>query len=763
MENELNKIQGEIVKIYRPIDGEFGFNDFMPVSFLLKTKEGYFLCCGETTPIFIGENVILTGNITTSEKGKKMDFKTIQPDLFAKASQTKFLKFICGEGTYNRIYVSALINSGRTFRDRDAEESYVNNIIISYLQNENISALQSINGIGDKTAKKIVKKFQDNIGFEKIYNDLAEYGLSLKDCHKLWKSKELKKRFGSGEKIAEAVKKNPFKLMEYVEFSFNKCDLIYSKQPSSKYNANCRVLAAISYVLKEELSKGHTYCTKEILFNNVNSMLNVTFYNEKQPIDLMQIIECYSVLVKNGRVYEKENRIYLKYIFDEEEEVRNFVSNALKIERTNTSYQSKIEEYEKLKGIAFGREQKLAIENSMNSRVSVITGGPGTGKTSSLACIIKILLDSGIYEDEIALCAPTGKAAKRMMESINGQLGTSMVATTVHTLLEVNPENPDLETFVYNKDNKLRKRVIVVDEVSMLDLKMAFSLTTATMSSTKVIFVGDIEQLPPVGAGYFLRDIILSNIPTVKLLEVHRQKGDSTIISLSQRIRDEIIDYTDLSPKSDYRFVSMPPSASFEDKMKWLVNAFKKSVEKVGLDNTMILTPLKGEIIKKNIPKSQRFGGQQICLAVQEVLLPHKDDEPEFEKNGWIFRIGSKVIVTKNDNQKGIVNGEIGYIESIDIENKKIDVDFEGETVTLDEDNIENLKLAYAITVHKSQGSEWKNVIYCCFNETAMNKKPLVYTAITRAKQNLVIVGDQSTFLNCIHNKEEYRRSRILN
>ncbi len=759
-ENSIKMLQGEIFKIFHPANGDFGFEDFSYASFLLKTKDGVYLCCGETTPIFVGESVILKGDLSISEKGKKFNFSLLEADVSGTTNMTKYLKYICGKGTYDRLYVNIVLNSGRSFTSHDKEVDYVNDRLVSYLETENYSAFQNISGIGDKTAKRIVKKYKDNSGLEKIYKDLSIYGLSLKDCTKLAKSKDLKKRFGSN--IVEAIKKNPYKLMEYVEFSFSKCDIFYAKQ-GGKYDSNPRVLAAISYVLKAELAKGHTFCTKDVLFNNVNMMLDTQIFGQKIPVDLLQIINCYKILVKSGRVYEDNDRIYLKYIFDEEEAVREYVTTALKIDKTNVSYQSKIEEYETLKGIKFGREQKLAIENSMNSRVSVITGGPGTGKTSSLACIIKILLDSGIHEDEIALCAPTGKAAKRMMESINGQLGTEMVATTVHTLLEVNPENPDLETFFFNKDNKLRKRVIVVDEVSMLDLKMAYSLTSATMSTTKVIFVGDIEQLPPVGAGYFLRDIILSNIPTVKLLEVHRQKGDSTIISLSQRIRDEIIDYTDLSPKSDYRFVSMPPSASFEDKMKWLVNAFKKSVEKVGLDNTMILTPLKGETVKKNTPKSQRFGGQQICLAVQEVLLPHKDDEPEFEKNGWIFRIGSKVIVTKNDNQKGIVNGEIGYIESIDTENKKIDVDFEGETVTLDEDNIENLKLAYAITVHKSQGSEWKNVIYCCFGETAMNKKPLVYTAITRAKQNLVIVGDQTTFLNCIHNKEEYRRSRILN
>lgn len=764
MEETKTQIQGEIVKIFYPSNGEFGFDDFTYVSFLLKTAEGNCLCCGESIPIFVSENVILVGTLSRSSKGPKMDFSTIKIDLSDKASKTKYFKFICGNATYERIAEGIEEDSGRKFATLGQRNEYVNEKLKYYLDNENYAVLQSYNGVGDKTAKKIISKYQSNAGFEKMYNDLACYGLTLRDCSRLAKSQELKARFKTEDEIVKFIKKNPYRLMQYVDFSFNKCDIFHSKQ-GGKVDANPRILAALNYVVKMELAKGHTYSTKDTVLMLTNQMLDGTLYGVNHPIDISHIILCYNELIRvNALKEDKQGRIYLGYIYNMENYVRQFVFNALKYSPVEKNYLGFIEDYEKKNGIKFGREQKLAIENSLRNRVSVITGGPGTGKTSSLAAMIKILMDTEcLNENDIALCAPTGKAARRMMESINGALGTDMIATTIHTLLEVDPTSGNLESFVYNQNNKLYKKVIVVDEASMIDLKIAYSLLSAIKDTTKVIFVGDIEQLPPVGYGYFLRDIIESGIPCVKLLEIHRQKGDSTIIQLSQNIRDERLNFSDLFPKQDFRFVSLPTTYTYEEKMAWIVETFVKSMKKVGVDQTMVLTPLKGETIKKNNPKSKRFGGQQISLAIQDRILPHKDKEPEFEKNGWIFRLGSKVIVTKNDNSKGIVNGEIGYIEGIYLEDKKIDVDFDGKTVTLDETNIEDLKLAYAITVHKSQGSEWKNVIYVCFEETSMNKKPLVYTAITRAKSGLLVVGDQNAFLNCIYNKEEYRRSRILN
>lgn len=757
-------VKGEIVKIYRPIDGDFGFNDFSNVSFMLKTSnKEHYLCCGESFPLFVSQNVILEGKISINDRGKKLDFTNIKTDLVDIPSKSKYLKHICGKGTYDKLIQGIDQISNSLFKSLKEREEYCTLKLEKYLEEENLPMLTSISGIGEKTAKKIIQKYKANLDFEKMYSELAVYGLSLKDCNKLHKAKDLQSRIKNGN-LVDVIKKNPYKLMEYVDFSFNKCDIFYSKQKNARYNSVARILAAISYSIKAELAKGHTFSYREIIFSNTIKMLDNNIFGVKKIVDINDVNNCFNALIANKRVIDDKGRIYLKYVFDMEEYIRNYCKMALSIKPNNKDYKQLISNYENEKKIKFGREQKIAIETSLQNQVSVITGGPGTGKTSSLAAIIKFLLtNEGIYESDIALCAPTGKAAKRMMESINGALGTDMIATTIHTLLEVDPTNPSLEQFVYNEKNKLPKKVIVIDETSMLDLKIAHALLSAIKDSTKVIFVGDIEQLPPVGYGYFLRDIIESGIKTTKLLEIHRQKGDSSIITLSQKIRDEVLNVYDTAKRPDFLFQRLPKECSYETKMNWIVDTFEKSVRRVGLDQTMILTPLNGEVVKKNNPKSERFGGQQLCLAIQERILPHKEGEVEFEKNGWKFKVGSKVIVTKNDNAKGIVNGEIGYIEKINVEDKKIDVDFEGKTVQLDEDNIEDLKLAYAITVHKSQGSEWANVIYCCFDETRMNKKPLVYTAITRAKKALLIVGDESAFVGCIHNKEEYRRSRILN
>lgn len=760
MEENLNKnIQGEITKIYSPKNGDFGFNDFQRVSFMLKASKEYYLCTGEAFQIFEGEFVKVEGIISETSKGKKLDFNKIAIEISGVASKTKYLKYICGASRYKSLCEAISSNSGRDFSSKEEETKYCNDHLISYLETENYSALMNAAGVGDTNSRKLVANYAKNAKLGKLYDDLAQYGLNLKDCNKILKSKT----FGSSQDVAEVVKRNPFKLMEAVGFSFSKCDILFSKNGGT-YNAIPRVLASVTASLKQDMAQGHSFSTNDILYNKCNKMLNSPLYDNK-TVDMNEINACLVTLAKYNKItLDNKGRIYFTSVFEKENDLREFVKNALSIPANNFDYKPLIENYEKANGIKFGREQKMAIENSMNNRVSIITGGPGTGKTSSLACIMQLLMEhEGIEEDDIALCAPTGKAAKRMMESINGALGTQMIATTIHSLLETDPKSPNLSQFKYNKNNKLSKAVIVVDEASMIDENLAWNLLTAIKSATKLILLGDIEQLPPVDYGYFLRDMIDSKIPTVKLLEVHRQKGDSSIIDLSQKISRETLSVDDCAPKKDFRFFSLPKEEDYKTKLDWIVDLFLKSVQKVGIEQTMILTPICGEAFKANNAKSMRFGCQQLCLAIQDKYLPYVEGQPEFEKNGWVFRIGSKVIVTKNDKTKGIVNGEIGYIEEIDSQNQTITVNFEGKNIILEEEQIETLRLAYAITVHKSQGSEWKSVIYCCFGETVMNKKPLVYTAITRAKKSLVVVGDIDAFVNCIHNKEEVRRSRILN
>jgi exodeoxyribonuclease V alpha subunit len=498
---------------------------------------------------------------------------------------------------------------------------------------------------------------------------------------------------------------------------------------------------------------------KPQLIEKTYKVLESSRFTKTSEIDLIQVEKAIGILLEKGKIVEQSKRYYLKDNYDEQEILKDFAKLALHAPKENNNVKSFIKKYEERNNITLGREQKEAIENSCNSQISIITGGAGVGKTASLACIISYLLEEKGYKaEDIALCAPTGKASQRMQESIFKQVGRKMKATTIHVLLEVNPVDSKLETFRYNKDNKLKKRVVVVDETSMLNYKIACALISAIRKDTKVIFLGDIEQLEPVGAGFFFRDLIESKCPTTYLKEIHRQKGTSTIITLSQAIRDEHLFKDNIEKKSDFTFIDLPAHGyKFEYKLENIADIFIRGVKASSLDETMIITPL------RETEGNCKIDSKTLSNYIQKILFPDKKDEIIIEKNGYRFKVGSKVIQTRNNNKRGLINGQIGYITAINSEKSEVVVSFDGEEYPLSNTEMDDLRLGYAITVHKSQGSDWKNVIYCCFNDTTMNKKNLVYTAVTRAKTNLVIIGNKETFLKADKLKANRKNSVLLN
>ena len=376
-----------------------------------------------------------------------------------------------------------------------------------------------------------------------------------------------------------------------------------------------------------------------------------------------------------------------------------------------------------------------------------------------------------------------------MMESINGQLHTNLKATTIHVLLGA--KGTDVEDFEFNAEHKLDKKIIIIDETSMMDLDLAFAFIQAIKKDCIVIFLGDIDQLPPVKSGYFLRDLIESNIPCLKLLEVHRQKGDSNILSLSLAVKDKNgIPAELISPHSDSYFIkeiatsnlskgsneyNLNKNSSIEAIVKHYVRIVKKFYNELikdydhtptekerilllekATEKIEIVTPLRES--KKDIIT---LNAQILSMAIQKELLGESD---KFLMRGnYRFQIGSKVIITKNNHEKGLTNGQIGYIHDINPEEKAVIFVSDGIEYLIQKDELENLILAYAITVHKSQGSEWHTIIYVCSNETKMNTRNLCYTAMTRAKKQLIIFGDLNTFTKAYCNYGRNILSRLLN
>lgn len=752
-------LEGRIENIGRPKKDVLAFmtdkdKEFFIFNLSFKNKEQHYTqiikCVGKSFKLYQGEEVQLEGEFGKDKLGEMcFNFRTAKMNFKKSLKNSSFVKNILGN--YNSKLKSKIAKEEglKVSEVRDFESK-----VVEAFTKEDVDFFVKRN-IPERVAQEFIKEFKHQKSYDILYVKLEKYGFSDYDVKNIISNNEEIEP----QKIIDNIEKNPYKLMSTLKsVTFRKCDFIYAKA-GGKSDSTQRMVASIFEALRYAYDFDYNcYLKKNELIEKTFEILDTTYFKENIVPDREKVDKMIDTLIAKGQIVLQKDRIYLKKNYDEQERLKDFCKLAVSAPKENKNVFAFIKKYEAEHNITLGREQKESIVTSCNSLISIITGGAGVGKTSSLACIISYLLEvEGLKEDEIALCAPTGKASQRMQESIFKQVGRKLTATTIHVLLKVDAKDETLETFTYNLDNKLNKKVVVVDETSMLNYRIADALISAIKRGTKVIFLGDIEQLEPVGAGFFFRDAIESGVPTTYLKEVHRQKGASTIIPLSQAIRDENLFADNIEKKSDFSFINVPVTMSFDDKISMIAKIFLAGVKKSSLDDTMIITPLRETV------GNTKIDSKTLSIYIQDILLPDKDGEEVIVKNGFKFKVGSKVIMTKNDNKLGLINGQIGYIEEIDIESSLVKVDFEGELFELGAKELEALRLAYAITVHKSQGSEWKNVIYCCFNDTTMNKKNLVYTAVTRAKQNLVVVGNKATFLKSDKLKAIRHNSVLLN
>lgn len=775
----METISGKIYKIFSPKENEVG--TIFKYCFSLKTHNNYITCYGESFELFEDETVVLEGNRKKSgNTGKeyfqfelcKVDFETIQ-------LESNFLKKIFGK-RYSTLKIS-----------------FSNVEILTMLKNNERNKIAICLGLkpDSKRLAKYFEKFEALKSTYTAFETLEKYGMSFQNVQKL-----LKSTTKSIDEIEQSIKDNPFQLMYEFNFTFNECDIINAKL-NNPFNSEKRIEASIWYSLKKAtVDCQNTYAFYENFMSGENSALkklNVeNLYKFKSSFTENELTNELNKLIELGKIvkvnYNNQNIYYLQNVFFKEESLRQYFKKVL-LEKEYTIPEEKVKafisKYEEEKKFNLGKEQKEAVLNSLKHRISVITGGAGTGKTSSLAVVVKYFLTHGYSEEEIALASPTGKASARMMESINGQLHTNLKATTIHVLLGA--KGTDVEDFEFNAEHKLDKKIIIIDETSMMDLDLAFAFIQAIKRDCIVIFLGDIDQLPPVKSGYFLRDLIESNIPCVKLLEVHRQKGDSNILSLSLAVKDKNgIPAELISPHSDSYFIkeiatsnlskgsneyNLNKNSSIKAIVKHYVRIVKKFYNELikdydhtptekerilllekATEKIEIVTPLRES--KKDIIT---LNAQILSMAIQKELLGESD---KFLMRGnYRFQIGSKVIITKNNHEKGLTNGQIGYIHDINPEEKAVIFVSDGIEYLIQKDELENLILAYAITVHKSQGSEWHTIIYVCSSETKMNTRNLCYTAMTRAKKQLIIFGDLNTFTKAYCNYGRNILSRLLN
>ena len=617
-------------------------------------------------------------------------------------------------------------------------------------------------GIGKKTAEKLVSVFKEKT-FDVILNDTSNLllipGISEKQAKTL--KEALKQYQGSYEdilmlnklgfstsesmkiyhyykdKLNEVLDGNLYNIYYDIdEISFPRVDSIFVAK--YKKDSPSRVAGAIVYIIKTlSMTYGHTYFSKE----EVNSYL---FRVLKVEVSEKVVADAYNSLLVDERIVIKDDRLYLWEMYEAETLIARrlrLLAHEDKIKYKNLD--TKIKEIETHYGIVYTDEQLDAIKLAITRKVTIITGGPGTGKTTILKGILdlyKVLSSSDKIRlnEQIALLAPTGRASKRMSEVTNFE------ASTIHRFLKW---NKDTNRFQINEYNKSSVSFVIIDEASMIDTMLLANLLKGLKSSCHIIFVGDANQLPSVAAGDVLNDMIESKeLPVYALKNWHRQGTDSKIIPFAHKINEGILDRELLNSGSDLEFIPCKDNEIIE-----VIGNVCKDYNSYDLQ---VLAP-----IYKN-----RNGIYAINDHLQKLWNPKSPSKKEIEGNESIYREKDKVIQLSNMKDESVFNGDIGIIDRIKLlGNKELYIDYDGNLVKYTKSMLQNFTLGYAISIHKSQGSEFDTVLIpFTFDYRKMLYRKLIYTGVTRCKKKLILVGDINALEQAIRNNQEQKRRTSL-
>lgn len=590
--------------------------------------------------------------------------------------------------------------------------------------------------ISKKKIDLIVDVTKKHVEYSKINIYLSSIGFSNKESlmiYNVYKNKTL-----------DQVNNNIYDLYENVlDLSLKKIDQAAFKLEIDRLDKR-RLKAIIIYIIKDMCFKrGDTYLLINQVYDTLIKSINLSY-------DYDQFINLIEELVTNNRLYLIDDKIVLSEYFEAE----YFISEKLKLLNNKNDKVDKkklnkiVTLLEGRYDISYNDEQKEAIYQSLSNDITIITGGPGTGKTTIIKSIVESYkelykLSDRELDDNIKLLAPTGRASKRLEES------TLRRASTIHRFLKWNKDD---NSFRVNENNRDFSHLIIVDEISMVDILLMNSLLKGLTNNIKLILVGDYNQLPSVMPGDLLKDIIDSNqLNVVSLNKLYRQSDDSYINVLASSIKeDNVGDF--ISSRSDYMFVESDRSQIKEHILRIYSSLINMDIS---INDIQILVPkYKGE-----------NGIDNINIMIQELVNPRSNQKSEYKYADVIFREKDKVIELVNMPDEGVYNGDIGIIESITTEDNKtvMYVDFDSNIVRFNLKDFNNLKHGYAISIHKSQGGEFNNVIIPMSLEySRMLYKKLIYTGITRAKNNLIIVGSTEAFLKSITTKEEHKRNTLL-
>ncbi|EDY80871.1 helicase, RecD/TraA family [Verrucomicrobiia bacterium DG1235] len=602
---------------------------------------------------------------------------------------------------------------------------------------EESARLQEVSGIGKQRAHSIKEAWDEQVVQRELFIFGQTYGLSPALCLRMYKQ--------FGPEATAVLRNEPYRAAREVQgIGFKTADKI-AINTGIPNDSPQRIDAGIEFVLQELQDDGHTAYPSEDLSALAAETLQSDSEHIRHGIErLLESKALRSTVAQNGHAY-----LQLPYNFFAEEKI------ALAIKRLKETPSGlpdikrdiAVNWAEEKAGFAFGDSQKDAIKGSIANKVFILTGGPGTGKTTILRAVVAILKAK---KAKILLAAPTGRAAQRLSES------THAYAQTIHRLLKFDPSEGG---FVMNENKPLSADVVIVDEASMLDARLAAALLQAIPSKAHLILVGDVDQLPSVGAGNVLKDLIASRkIRYVTLDVVFRQQKFSSIVHYAHAINKGEVslptaleDVRQLDPKKDFQFVS---ATDQNDAAQKVAEVFKSFIA--------------GELHLDPIADAQTLAPMHKGMAgvgnLNQTLQLALNKNTEAMPFGTLkFKVGDKVIQTRNNYDKNIFNGDIGIVTGLDGVNGLLDVDFDGLETTYDKSEMIDLQLAYAVSIHKSQGSEYPVVVIPLLKaHFMMLQRNLIYTAVTRGKKKIIIVGEPAAYAMAVRNSDAKSRCTLL-
>jgi exodeoxyribonuclease V alpha subunit len=574
--------------------------------------------------------------------------------------------------------------------------------------------LFEVAGIGRKRAERITASWAEQRVIRDIMAFLQGHGVSTSRAVRIYKT--------YGADAIPVVSANPFCLArDIVGIGFKSADLIAERLGIAK-TAMIRAQAGIEYALMEAVAEGHCGLPQDELLTRAEKLLEIPRPTLAEAVRR----EAADGLVVADEIDDRPC-LFLTHLWRAE---RMIGQKILALSRepppwSTIDAERAITWVEKKLSVTLAASQRAAVGLALISKVLVITGGPGVGKTTLVNSILKIL---GAKSVSVALCAPTGRAAKRLSES------TGLIAKTIHRLLEADPKRSG---FKRGEGNPLECELLVVDEASMVDAPLMAALLKALAPSASLILIGDVDQLPSVGPGHILADIIDSGVvPVARLTEIFRQAAQSRIVINAHRINHgrmpELNNTT--NEASDFYFVEATNS---DEAIRKILESVRQRIPKrFGLDpirDVQVLCPM----------NRGGLGARMLNLELQ-AALNGDESRPAITRFGWSYRAGDKVMQTANDYDKEVFNGDIGFVRAVDLDAQEIVIDFDGRPVTYDFGELDEVSLAYATTIHKAQGSEYPAVVIPLTTQHyLMLRRNLVYTGITRAKQLVVLVGQR--------------------